>query len=860
MKKTPILIANILIIGFIMAFVSIYVPRQGKIHAQSNRENFENMTVSLEQVTTYYLEGEQRLCNSWARYISFNKLTMEAAIEYLKTVQVIKSNSSHLIMLDTLKGFSNRPHTDNPNDYSVSYENIDIISSLKIIQSELSPEHQTYLYTNDFDSVHVTRSYTNPMNGIQSIAFCDVVNLTAEDGSIKKALLMRVVPLDNISGKWSFPTERYEDAQISMIDSDGNYIIKGKSFKNSNFFEFYKSYNNADFQDIEKIQQLVHKTGSFVMQNSKGEDCLIAHVPVNSASDWSIISYIPLHHIVEDEVDWLLIGVIALGLLLLLVTDIIVFMHFNIKLALVAKEADSANRAKTDFLSTMSHDIRTPMNSIIGLTTIAEKNVKDPVSVSDNLKKIRLASNHLLTLINDILDISKVESGRLNLSPVTFSIVDSAENLVNISQPMVRQKNIDFRFRSKNITNEYLYADQLRINQIFINILSNALKYTPEGKSVYVDMCQDKSEKEGCVKLIYKVQDTGIGMSAEYMKEMYSPFSRQTDSRINAIQGTGLGLAITKKMVDLMEGTIECESEEGKGTIFTVTLDISISEKREEEMSLPPLNVLVVDDDEVLLETASDTLQALGTNPELAESGETALTKITAKKNEGKLYDVIILDWKMPGISGLELTKEIRKIVGKDVSIILVSAYDWTQIEENAKEAGVSGFISKPLFRSSLYKKISEVLGLEKAAVQEENNSELSGMSVLVAEDMDVNWEIIQTLLEMYGIKSDRAENGKIAVDKLMEIGPSQYDVVFMDIQMPVMNGLEATREIRKLENPYAAGIPIIAMTADAFSENVAECLDAGMNGHIAKPIDINHVIKELKKIQQAKPDFYKDE
>ena len=276
---------------------------------------------------------------------------------------------------------------------------------------------------------------------------------------------------------------------------------------------------------------------------------------------------------------------------------------------------------------------------------------------------------------------------------------------------------------------------------------------------------------------------------------------------------------------------------------------------------MPPLDVLVVDDVQVLLETASDTLTALGTKVELSQSGQDALEKILQKKNEGKLYDVIILDWKMPGLSGLELTKKIREIAGKDVSIILVSAYDWTQIEDNANDAGVNGFISKPLFRSSLYKKISEVLGIEKdVAASEENNSELAGMKVLVAEDMDVNWEIIHTLLEMYGIESDRAQNGKIAVEKLRNIKPAQYDVVFMDIQMPEMNGLEATRQIRKLENPYAAGIPIIAMTADAFSENVAECLEAGMNGHIAKPIDIKHVIKELKKIQQAKPDFYKDE
>ena len=259
------------------------------------------------------------------------------------------------------------------------------------------------------------------------------------------------------------------------------------------------------------------------------------------------------------------------------------------------------------------------------------------------------------------------------------------------------------------------------------------------------------------------------------------------------------------------------------------------------------------------METACDTLTALGTNPETAESGETALKKLLAKKEAGKSYNVIILDWKMPGIDGVELTKKIREIAGNDISILLVSAYDWTQIEENAKKAGIDGFISKPLFRSSLFKKISEVLGLEdNITSQEESNSDLQNMNILVVEDMDVNWEVISTLLDMYGIKSKRAENGKVAVEMLKSIQPTDYDVVFMDIQMPVMNGLEATREIRKLENPYAAGIPIIAMTADAFSENVAECFEAGMNSHIAKPIDINNVLKELRKIRQAKPDFTK--
>ena len=847
MKKTLIIIANFLIVIFTLFFVSLYVRNQSSFMQSYNTENFMNMSIGMEQVTTNYLEGEQRLCDSWAACINSRKMNMTEAMDYLNVAQRIPNISAHIIKVDSLTGFSNRPKINDPKDYTVSYKEIDIFSSL----NELLGQQ---------DQVRVTRSYTNPINGVQSIAFCDLLELRV-DGSSKseRAILMRVIPVEVLASKWVFPSEKYSDAQISIIDREGNYIIKGKSFKNSNFFEFYKSYNQTGKEKLESLESEIHETGMFKMQNSKAESCLIVHVPVNTSFDWTLLTYIPMTDITKNNIDWPLVLVVSFCLLILLIFDILVIMRFNRKLALAAEEADSANKAKTDFLSTMSHDIRTPMNAIIGLTTIAEKNVKDSQYVSDNLKKIKLASNHLLTLINDILDISKVERGNISLSPVTFSIVDSAENLVNISQPTVRQKNIDFRFRSKNIKHEYLYADQLRINQIFINILSNALKYTPAGKQVYVDLSELPSEKKGCIKLEYKVADTGIGMSQDFMEVMYQPFIRQTDSRINTIQGTGLGLAITKKMVDIMGGQIECQSQEGLGTTFTVTLDIEVSSKAENEQKLPPLEVLVIDDDEVLLETASDTLTALGTNPELAESGETALTKLLAKKEAGKSYDVIILDWKMPGVNGVELTKKIREIAGNDISILLVSAYDWTQIEEDAKEAGIDGFISKPLFRSSLFKKISEVLGLEdKAASQEENNSDLKDMKILVAEDMDVNWEVISTLLDMYGIKCQRAENGKIAVEMLRNIQPAEYDLVFMDIQMPVMNGLEATREIRKLENPYAAGIPIIAMTADAFSENVAECLEAGMNGHIAKPIDINNVIKELRKIRQAKPDFTK--
>ena len=589
-----------------------------------------------------------------------------------------------------------------------------------------------------------------------------------------------------------------------------------------------------------------------MMKNSRGEKCILAYTPFDATGDWTLLSLMPAKNLEAKTEDWLLIGIITSGLIVLFIFDLVVMLYFNKKLQITAKEAKSASKAKTDFLSTMSHDIRTPMNAIIGLTTITEKNLDDKKAVSENLRKISLASNHLLTLINDILDISKVESGKINLVPQTFSIVETVENLMNLSQPMIKEKNIEFGFHINRTEKEYLHTDQLRLNQIYINILSNAIKYTEPNGRVTVDMKEEESEKEGCVKLTYIVSDTGIGMSKEFMAHLYQPFSRQTDSRVNSIQGTGLGLAITKQMVDLMGGTIECQSEQGVGTTFTVVLDIPVAEHQRAEMKLKNMDVLIVDDDEILLETAVDTLHSLGLRAEPASGGLEALGMIKHREESGKNYDIVILDLKMPDIDGIETIKRIRSEVKSNVPILLISAYSWSDVEEQAKEAGVNGFLSKPLFRSTLYNKISEILGAEVESIEPENDySDLQGLNILVAEDNDINWEIISTLLSMYGITSKRAENGRLVVEKMKEAKEGQYTLIFMDIQMPEMNGLDATRTIRKLDDPWASSIPIIAMTADAFAENIAECLAAGMNGHIAKPIDVKLVIKEIRRIRE---------
>ncbi|MBR2996336.1 MAG: response regulator [Lachnospiraceae bacterium] len=843
MKKSLMICVNVIITAAILIFVVLYTRFESQDSYRRQVEHFENTIVTLEQVTENYLEGEQRICDVWTRYINNSSMTMEEAAEFVRNTHVLENASAHLISLDTLEGLSTRPRQGTVDDYAVSYSRVKLLEDVSWID-EIGK------------SINITRAYTNPINGEQSLAFCNHVTLyDPESESNEPAVLLRVIPISVLKQKWVFPQSELETAELAMIDASGDYILKGSGFKNSSLFEFYESYNTTDPEASSQLfDRITSTTGSVSIMDSHGQECVLAFTPVTATAGWTLLSLVPAKDLRVDTENWLLFGVVSAGLLILFLIDLFYMLYLNQRLQASAREAESASKAKTDFLSTMSHDIRTPMNAIIGLTTIAEKNLGDVKSTQESLRKISLASNHLLTLINDILDISKVESGKLKLSPLTFSIVETVENLVNISQPMIKEKNIDFSFHINQMETEYLYADQLRLNQIYINILSNAIKYTEPGGRVSVDLREEKSAQPGCVRLTYVVADTGIGMSPEFMEAMYQPFSRQIDSRVNSIQGTGLGLAITKQMVDLLGGTIDCQSRQGEGTTFTVVLDIPVADRQRDDMQLEPVDVLIVDNDESVLQTTADALASLGASAELAGSGLEALGMIEHRHLAGQDYNVIIIDWKMPEMDGLETTRRIRSQIGTDVPILLASAYDWSDIEEQAQAAGANGFVNKPLFRSTLYDKINDLIGKESASIEPEDDySDLQGLNILVAEDNDVNWEIISALLSMFGITTERAENGRICLDKMRAAEKDRYTLIFMDVQMPEMNGLEATRAIRKLEDPWASSIPIIAMTADAFSENVTECLNAGMNGHIAKPIDIKLVIKEIRRIKDER-------
>jgi CheY-like chemotaxis protein/anti-sigma regulatory factor (Ser/Thr protein kinase) len=488
------------------------------------------------------------------------------------------------------------------------------------------------------------------------------------------------------------------------------------------------------------------------------------------------------------------------------------------------------------------------------MTAIADKNINDPHHVRECLRKIALSSNHLLTLINDILDISKIESGQYSINPIVFSLSDLMDNIFNVVRPNVRSKQLSLEIHAHHIEQEYLYADQLRLSQIYINILSNAVKYTNPGGKIVVDLYEEPSPLlTGGVRLTYRVADTGIGMRKEFMERMYDTFSRENDGRVDTIQGTGLGLAITKQLVDLMHGTIEAESELGVGSTFTVTLDLAAAEHMTDNIMLPNIRLIVIDDDPILLESAKETLLQIGIDADLANSGATGLQMVLNGHRVARDYRVVILDWSIPDMSGLEVTRRIRAELGADIPIIIVSAYDYSEIEQQALDAGANGFISKPLFKSTLFKTLCELLNIDEQKHDEESKKySIEGMRILVAEDNDLNYEIAEYLLEDEGAQCTRAENGQVCVD-LLQKDPAGFDLVLMDMQMPVMKGLEATQIIRSASDPLMQTIPIIAMTADAFAENVEECLNAGMDGHIAKPIEMTRVLAEIEKVMRSR-------
>ena len=498
----------------------------------------------------------------------------------------------------------------------------------------------------------------------------------------------------------------------------------------------------------------------------------------------------------------------------------------------------------------MSHDIRTPMNGIVGMTAIASANLDNTQQVKNCLKKISLSSRHLLGLINDILDMSKIESGKLTLHMEQMSLQETMQGIVNIVQPQVNAKSQRFDVYVYDIPTEHVYCDSIRLNQVLLNLLGNAIKFTPEGGNICAVLYEEASPLgPDHVRVHLRVKDNGIGMSKEFKEHIFESFSREDSSRVQKTEGSGLGMAITKYIVDAMKGTIEVESELGVGTEFHMTLDLEKALVQEADMSLPAGDLLLIDDDEMLCESAAGTLRTIGWRTDWVLSGEDALRQAAAYREQtGGDYPVVLVDWHLGGIDGVETARRLRAFFGEGPVILLTTSADWADVEEQAKAAGINGAVPKPLFRSTLYYSLKQYCSPEEEQAPPETHSaaDLTGCRVLLAEDNDLNWEIAEELLSELGLTLERAENGQICVDMFCQNPPGTYDAILMDIRMPVMNGYEATRAIRAADRPDAGTIPIIAMSADAFSDDVQRCLDCGMNGHTAKPIDIDEVTHML--------------
>ena len=663
----------------------------------------------------------------------------------------------------------------------------------------------------------------------------DMLNIHAYDGKV----MMYIVHQDGVA--------LFRSSQADIID--GYNMINSLEAA-----EFKRGSLDSLRSNIRSGQQ---ELMTFHLDN---EEYYLNYTSVG-VDDWQLVTMVPVDVVSGRLMQSSMITFLCMFLIgaLIVIAFVLLYSDSTKKVlraeAAARKAAESANRSKSQFLSNMSHDIRTPMNAIIGMTKIAQDHIEEREKVTDCLKKINLSGQLLVGLINDILDMSKIESGKMVLNKDTASLVELMQNLVNITQPAVLQKMQVFNIRLHNIQHENLIFDSLRLNQVMINLLGNAVKFTPEGGSISLDVTEEPAAEEGAVHLTLKVADSGIGISPEFQKNLFTSFTRERDSKIDKIEGSGLGLAITKMIVTMMEGSISVESELGKGSIFTVEMDLPIADASE-EMTLPEIHVLVADDDADTCRSAADYLRELGARADVAFGGLEAVKKADAALKTGDDYQIIFLDWRMSDLEGTDTAREIRSIVGEEVPILIISAYDWSGIEKDADEAGINGFIQKPFFKSTIYHNIQKYYlhcnQGQPVAASEQNV--LLGKNILLVDDNAINLEIAEEILSDTGAVVDTARDGREAVERFACSPSGYYAMILMDIQMPVMNGYDAARAIRSCGHPCGKIIPIVAMTANAFAEDVKEALDAGMNAHVPKPIDMRNlksVIAELIKKNQ---------
>lgn len=719
-RRNGLIICNAILILSAIFFTFTYSTYMRNEQRNTRQDAFVSAVESMKQISRNYVATEERYVADWAAYINARHMTIDEALDFIRTTNTQGEKPAHIVDMDTFEARSTyaKNGSDNVDCYrKMADEQLDFY---KLFISNMRKMFDGATDVSILGKYRVNESKTTV------VSVGTRVTLWHEDGAGKKDyLLLRVIPIEKMRSIWIFPLE-YNDAEVSLITNTGSYVIPSASMKSETFLDYIRGYNFTDnYNQVNELKDQLQNTdrGLLNYKNSRGEDCLWYYSSFGDDLGLDILGYIKASSLEPASSNMLLVFVICGVLVLLMAMDGAYLMSINRRLRETAALAERASDAKKQFLSSMSHDIRTPMNAVLGMTDIARRNVSDPECVTDCLNKVTIAGNHLLTLINDILDISKVESGRMRLNPSSFSLERSIASIEDMIRPQLFEKHIEYSGTYTDISCKYIIGDELRVNQVLINLLTNSIKYTKPGGKVSLTLREERIPgNDNMIRLIFVVEDNGIGMSDEFQKTMYETFSRATNSQINKIQGSGLGLAIVRQMVDLMKGTISCDSKPGVGTRFTVTLEFPVAETP--------------------VETSGDS---------------------------------------------------------------------------------------------------------------ENGNVDISGMSVLVAEDNDLNWEIIATMLEEYGVKCFRSANGQECIDMLTGSKDGTYDVILMDIQMPIMNGREATKVIRQNEREYVRSIPIVAMTADAFAEDVQACLDCGMDGHISKPVNIQRVLQFLNKVKDNK-------
>ena len=735
MNRRLVIVLNLLIMGFILFFIIRYANTKAEESNKNEVIAFEKMTMTTNQIIANYLADEQHLCDIWANYINRSAqdgtpMTAEDAVSFIRKAKISSEMEGHLIFLDSpeLSGVSTTARVSDPGDYTVSYMNIDIFDNIDDV-SDVN------------DVVSITRAYSNPVNGVQSIAFLNNVTvLDKESNAMKKGLLMRVVPLSRLEQKLVFLKGEYENVEISIVDKDGNYVVHGKSFKNSNFFEYYKSYNPATSEEYEQvIKEIAGGTGTMMIRNYKEEDCVLSYTPLETMTKWFLLAYIPANDLSANRsIDWLLLGIATLGFLILLIFNSIVMMTYNRKLAEAAKQANLANEAKSSFLSTMSHDIRTPMNAILGLNEMVLRDSKDD-DIRVYAESIRTAGNTLLGIINDILDFSKIEAGKMEIINVDYNVVSILNDLVNMVQQKAEDKGLSFKLDIDRNIPAVLNGDEIRIKQIIINILSNAVKYTGQGSITFSVHAQKIQEKPNSTMLRVSVADTGIGIKPEDLKKLFVAFERIEEKRNRNIEGTGLGMSIVQRFLDMMGSHLEVESEYGKGSVFSFELEQkvvkwdpigdfeetfrrSINERSEyhEMFTAPDARVLVVDDTSVNLTVFVNLLKRTGLKIDTAESGDEGISLFANNH-----YDVIFLDHMMPDKDGIETLMEMKAMTdtpNSETPVICLTANAISGMREMYTNAGFDDYLTKPIDVERLESMLLQYLPKDKVSAASDSS------------------------------------------------------------------------------------------------------------------------------------------